>query len=141
MSQYLFAYGTLRPGCAPAHIADLSTSLRPVCEGFIRGKLYNLGGYPGAVPDASATCKIFGTVMELPEDPEILRQLDTYEDCDPQASEKSEYVRELREVELASGGTLTCWFYRYNWKPDESRLIASGDWRRYRGRGSGVRDQ
>jgi gamma-glutamylcyclotransferase (GGCT)/AIG2-like uncharacterized protein YtfP len=131
MSQYLFAYGTLQPGCAPAQMAALAAQLRPVGEGSIRGRLYDLGGYPGAVPDANTEGRIFGTVMELPEDPEILRRLDAYEECDPHAPDTSEYVRELREIKMATGGTLECWFYRYNWKTDESRRIASGDWRTY----------
>ncbi len=126
----MFVYGTLQPGCAPPHIADLSAKLRPVGEGFVRGRLYDLGGYPGAVPDENATGKILGTVMELPEDLGILRRLDAYEECDPNSPETSEYVRELREVELTAGETLTCWFYRYNWKMDELRRVASGDWRR-----------
>ena len=128
MSHHLFAYGTLQPGRAPAQIASLTAKLRPVGEGFVRGVLYDLGGYPGAVPDANATGKIFGTVMELPDDPEILRRLDAYEECDPQSPKTSEYVRELREVELVAGGTLTCWFYRYNWKTDGKRRMLTGDW-------------
>ena len=130
MSGYLFAYGTLQPGHAPAHMAAVAAKLRPVGEGFVRGRLYDLGGYPGAVPDTSATSRILGTVMELPEDPGLLRQLDSYEEYDPQSPETSEYVRELQRVELTAGGALGCWFYRYNWKPDESRLIASGAWRK-----------
>ena len=129
MSQFLFAYGTLQPGCAPAHIADLAAKLRPVGEGFVRGKLYDLGGYPGAVPDANSESRIFGTVMELPEDPEILRRLDAYEEYDPRSPDTSEYVREPCEIELTAAGMLECWIYRYNWKPDASRVIASGAWR------------
>ncbi len=128
MSRYLFAYGTLQPGCAPAHIADLSAMLRPMGEGFVRGKLFDLGGYPGAVPDANSESRIFGTVMELPEDSEIFRRLDAYEECNTLSPDTSEYVRELCDIELESGETLTCWFYRYNWKPDTSKLIADGRW-------------
>jgi gamma-glutamylcyclotransferase (GGCT)/AIG2-like uncharacterized protein YtfP len=131
MSDYLFAYGTLQPGRAPAQIAGLAAELRPVGKGFVRGVLYDLGGYPGAVPDPNAPGKIFGTVMELPDDPEILRRLDAYEECDPQSPKTSEYVRELRKVELATGGILTCWFYRYNGGDlREKRVIASGAWRK-----------
>jgi gamma-glutamylcyclotransferase (GGCT)/AIG2-like uncharacterized protein YtfP len=134
MAEYLFAYGTLQPGRAPAQISDVAAKLRPVGDGFVRGRLYDLGGYPGAVPDANAASKIFGTVMELPEDPGILRQLwrrlDAYEEYDTRSPETSEYVRELQRVELTAAGALECWFYRYNWKPDESRLIASGEWQK-----------
>jgi gamma-glutamylcyclotransferase (GGCT)/AIG2-like uncharacterized protein YtfP len=129
MSEYLFAYGTLRPGCAPVQVATLAAKLRPAGDGWIHGRLYDLGGYPGAVPDASAERKIFGTVIELPDDPDFLRRLDAYEECDPFAPDTSEYVRVLIEVELAGGGTVECWFYRYNWDVGEKRQIRSGDWK------------
>ena len=73
MSEYLFAYGTLQPGLAPTKIARVAAKLRPVGEGFVRGVLYDLGGYPGAVPDPNAKGRIIGTVMELPEDEDCLR--------------------------------------------------------------------
>jgi gamma-glutamylcyclotransferase (GGCT)/AIG2-like uncharacterized protein YtfP len=129
MSRYLFAYGTLQPGCAPPQMAAVVAKMRAEGEGFIRGRLYDLGGYPGAVPDENAPGKIIGTVMELPGEPEILQKLDAYEECDPKSPQTSEYVRELREVELAEGGTLTCWFYRYNGDTDEKQLITSGGWK------------
>jgi len=128
MSRYLFAYGTLQLGCAPQQMEGVVARLREVGKGFIRGRLYDLGGYPGAVPDANTPGKIFGTVLELPDVPEILRRLDVYEECDPKSLDTSEYVRELRKVELIGGGSLTCWFYRYNWETDERRMIASGSW-------------
>jgi gamma-glutamylcyclotransferase (GGCT)/AIG2-like uncharacterized protein YtfP len=142
MSQYLFAYGTLQPGCAPAQIAHLAAKLRAVGEGFVSGVLYDLGGYPGAVPDANAKSKIAGTVMLLPEEESLLRQLDAYEGFDPRSPESSEYVRELRSVELVAGGSLECWIYIYNWKADASRAIKSGAWRKNRERGTeGTREQ
>ena len=129
MSEYLFVYGTLKPGCVPELMAGVAAQLRAMAEGSVRGALYNLGGYPGAVPNAGATDRIFGTVMELPADKNILRALDEYEGFDPAAPEACEFVRELREVELAADGSLNCWFYRYNRKPDEASLIVDGIWR------------
>lgn len=128
MSEYLFAYGTLRPGCAPKKVATLAAKLRPVGEGFVRGALYDLGRYPGAVPDARAASKIAGTVMELPEDENIFRQLDDYEGFDPQAPGASEFVRERQTVDLSDGRKLECWFYRYNGKLDGVPVIRSGVW-------------
>jgi len=130
MSEYLFAYGTLQPGLAPTSMADATAKLRTVGPGFVRGVLYDLGRYPGAIADASATGKISGTVMELPDDSDVLRALDEYEGFDPQSPETSEFVRERQEVELASGGTLLCWFYRYNRKIDAARVFPSGVWQK-----------
>ena len=134
MSEYLFAYGTLQPHCVPATMAAVVAKMRAVGQGFVYGALYDLGGYPGAVPDASTKSKICGTVMELPEDASVLRQLDAYEGFDPEAPEASEYIRELRTVQMAAGGAMECWFYRYNRKPDASRAIASGVWGKDRNR-------
>jgi gamma-glutamylcyclotransferase (GGCT)/AIG2-like uncharacterized protein YtfP len=137
MSEYLFAYGTLQPGCAPAKMAHLAAKLRPVGKGSVRGVLYDLGRYPGAAPDADATTKIAGTVMELPDDADFLARLDAYEGYDPQAPEQSEYVRERQVVEMEAGGTIECWFYRYNWNVDGARAVASGKWEK---QGLGIRD-
>ena len=130
MSQYLFAYGTLQPGLAPTKIARVAAKLRPLGEGFVRGVLYDLGGYPGAVADPSAIGKIVGTVMELPEDGGVLEQLDRYEGFDPKAPETSEYIREKQAVELKTGGTAECWFYRYNREPRDLPRVESGAWGR-----------
>ena len=113
--------GPCSRGFAPTKIARVAAKLRPVGEGFVRGVLYDLGGYPGAVADAAAKSKIAGTVMELPEDEGVLARLDKYEGFDPQAPTTSEYIRERQIVELEAGGAVECWFYRYNWKPDGTR--------------------
>jgi gamma-glutamylcyclotransferase (GGCT)/AIG2-like uncharacterized protein YtfP len=130
MSDYLFAYGTLQPGLAPTKIARVAEKLRPVGEGFLRGVLYDLGGYPGAVADPGAESKIYGTVMELPEEEGVLERLDRYEGFDPKAPETSEYIREKQIVELRTGGTVECWFYRYNREPRAGTQVESGEWGR-----------
>jgi len=129
MSEYLFAYGTLQPERAPAKVTNLAAKLRPVGEGFVRGVLYDLGSYPGALPNPNTAGKIAGTVMQLPEDESVLRQLDNYEGFDPRAPETSEFVRERQVVELADGRSLECWFYRYNQPASRARIIESGTWR------------
>ncbi len=130
MSQYLFAYGTLQPGLAPTKIARVAAKLRPVDGGFVRGALYDLGGYPGAVADAKADGEIAGTVMELPEEEGVLERLDRYEGFDPTAPETSEYIREKQVVELKAGGTVECWFYRYNREPRVGARVEGGVWGR-----------
>jgi gamma-glutamylcyclotransferase (GGCT)/AIG2-like uncharacterized protein YtfP len=108
----------------------VAAKLRPVGKGFVRGRLYDLGGYPGAVADSSAKGRILGTVMELPEDESVLARLDAYEGFDPKTPETSEYIREKQAVELKTGGTVDCWFYRYNRKPRDLPRVESGEWGR-----------
>ena len=130
MSDCLFAYGTLQPGRVPAAVAPLAAKLRPVGRGFVHGVLYDLGRYPGAVPDAGAKTRIAGIVMELPDDENMLARLDAYEGFDPQAPATSEFVRERQVVDLATGGKLECWFYRYNREPRDAPIVKNGEWRR-----------
>jgi gamma-glutamylcyclotransferase (GGCT)/AIG2-like uncharacterized protein YtfP len=114
MSQYLFVYGTLDPEHAPPEIAVTVAKLRPVGKGSVQGVLYDLGDYPGAVFDTQKRDRIPGRVLRLPEDPEVLRELDEYEGYMPSNPKKSLFVRELRPVKLANGPVLRCWAYAYN---------------------------
>jgi gamma-glutamylcyclotransferase (GGCT)/AIG2-like uncharacterized protein YtfP len=114
MSEYLFVYGTLRPGQAPEEIAPTVARLRAVGKGFVYGTLDDLGAYPGAILDPTSAEKVFGSVFELPNDPSVLQQLDAYEEFDSAALEESLFLRTQCVVELESGGTLQCWIYVYN---------------------------
>lgn len=128
MAEYLFTYGTLQPGRAPAAIAPAAARLRPVGEGHVRGTLYDFGRYPGAILDANTGRQIFGTVYELPDDQTVLARLDDYEGCIPDAPNLSEYLRMRHPVVLASGETLACWVYIYNRDVSTARIVESGCW-------------
>lgn len=123
MSAYLFAYGTLRPDCAPAEIAAAVARLRPVGHGFLRGWLYDLGDYPGAIPDPASPHRIAGAIFRVPEEPDLLCQLDEYEGFDPQSPGTSLFVRVLQAVELAGGSTLNCWVYVFNRDPGDAPIL------------------
>jgi len=129
MADFLFAYGTLQPGLVPATMSEVAAKLTPIGTGFVRGVLYNLGRYPGAVADANSQTRIMGSVLKLPPDAGVLALLDAYEGFDPESPETSEYIRERQMVELADGGTLACWFYRYNLPASASQIIEGGAWR------------
>jgi gamma-glutamylcyclotransferase (GGCT)/AIG2-like uncharacterized protein YtfP len=123
VTEYLFAYGTLQPGPAPAEIAAAVAGLRIVGAGRVRGVLYDLGAYLGAVLDAGAPANIKGTVFALPDPAGILSELDAYEEFDPTTPETSLFVRELHAVKLDSGATLMCWIYLYNRDPAGARVL------------------
>jgi gamma-glutamylcyclotransferase (GGCT)/AIG2-like uncharacterized protein YtfP len=132
--RYLFVYGTLRPGHAPAAIAAQVGKLLEVGPGAVRGRVYDLGPYPGAVLDASAGTMIEGTVFRLPADPSVLAALDAYEGFDPTDRERSLFVRARTSVTLADGRRLACWVYVYN--REETRPRAPDLSLRGRGRSS-----
>lgn len=129
MPEYLFTYGTLQPGHAPAMIASAAARLRYIGEGHVHGILYDFGRYPGAILDAASERKIFGAVYELPDDPAVLSQLDDYEDCYPDDPGLSQYLRALHPVALSTGETLHCWIYVYNRDVRSAHIVESGRWR------------
>jgi len=126
MSEYLFAYGTLQAAHAPQDILPLLERLRSVGEGSVSGILYDFGDYPGAVLDPASDCRIFGTVFELPEDANLLSELDVYEEYNPDAASDSLFVRVLEPVLLESGRRLPCWIYIYNRDPRSAPVVKNG---------------
>src|SRR5271165_976960 len=123
MPDYLFAYGTLQPGLAPAEVAPLVACMRPVGQATVPGTLYDLGSYPGAVLEQGSGRRIAGTVFTAPDDPDFWRDLDAYEEVNPAEPDASQFRRVRHPVELASGGSLDCWVYVYN-RPLEDAPIA-----------------
>jgi gamma-glutamylcyclotransferase (GGCT)/AIG2-like uncharacterized protein YtfP len=123
MGDYLFTYGTLRPGHAPGEIASVVEKLRPVGAGFVHGTLYDLGEYTGAVLDSNSARRIPGLISQLPEDARVLQQLDEYEGFDPRAPDKSLFIRTLQSVVVAPDRTLQCWIYVYNPELDPTRVL------------------
>lgn len=115
--QYLFVYGTLLPGRAPAEIAPTVDRLRTVGDGFVRGRLYDLGEYPGIVLDETGE-EIPGKIFRLPKEPEVLKRLDEYEEFDAAQPEGSLFVRKEWPVTRKDGNRkLVCWVYVYNPHP------------------------
>lgn len=118
---YLFAYGTLKSGLAPAEIAGVTTKLKSLGPGIVRGTLYNLGSYPGLRLDG--TDEISGEVFVFQEH-SIFESLDAYEGYDPSRPERSLFVRKRCQVRLEEQDeVLLCWVYEYNRQPALSRQI------------------
>ncbi len=128
MPDYLFAYGTLLPGAAPAEITRAAARLKPVGEGSVRGRLYNLGHFPGAVLDPAGEQVIHGVVFKLPGDAATLAALDLYEEFDPENAAASQFLRTRCVASLASGAALECWIYVYNRGIKNVPLVEGGRW-------------
>lgn len=135
-SRFLFSYGTLRPRHAPAEIATTVRRLRRVGKGSVRGRLYDLGEYPGAVLSRSGPL-VLGQVFELPDDPGVLSRLDEYEGFDPNRPKGSLFVRRRCLVTLQKGKKLSCWMYTYNRAPGAAPPVMTGDYSKHRNGGRG----
>ena len=123
----LFVYGTLRAGHEPAAIRDVVRTLRRGGAARLRGRLYDLGPYPGAIADSAADW-IHGEIVELTAASPPLAWFDAYEDCVPGAPETGVFRRERHRVETGTGA-VECWVYVLVREPPASAQIASGEWR------------
>ncbi len=130
MKDYLFVYGTLKKEFAPPEIAGAVRELRYVGDGYMHGRLYDLGSFPGVIVKRGIRNKVFGRIYELPDNAEsVLPQLDDYEEFYPGKKRKSLFVR--RRVNIHRTGhnqTLRSWAYVYNRAVTASPLIAGGDY-------------
>lgn len=96
----LFAYGTLMPGHSPPR------SMSAHWPDRIKGRLYDLGEYPGVTDVGQADALVEGFTVEF--DADELDALDAYEDV-----ESGEFTRRVVVTEAGH----TAWVYELTRKP------------------------
>lgn len=125
MKQYLFTYGTLTEELAPPEISGSVKKLKYIGNGFVYGRLYDLGNYPGAVLDRFHKSKIFGKIYELPNS-QILEEFDNYEEYDREKPTKSLFIRKQVSINRANQKKIKAWVYEYNRDVGKLPLIENG---------------
>ena len=131
-THHLFVYGTLSPRNAPPEIASTVRRLRPVGAATVRGRLYDLGEYPGAILNEKSRSLIRGEVFELPPDRSTLISLDDYEGFEPTKPGSSLFLRRVWPVTMDDGKRLRCWVYIYNGDMKDAQPVRSGRYSRRR---------
>ena len=129
--QYVFTYGTLRPGQGNASLIDglHATTREAVLAGYT---LWANGryGFPYARPAADG--HVVGVVYGLHDEHsvEALDRLDMLEGYSPENVEASHYLRKTVQVRLGDGSTLEAFVYVANPRTVTGRdLVAIGaDW-------------
>ncbi|MDX1672452.1 MAG: gamma-glutamylcyclotransferase family protein [Balneolaceae bacterium] len=130
-NEYLFVYGTLRQGLkGPARriLARFSTFEG---KGSFRGRLYDTGDFPAAVPSDDSGDRVIGEIYRMLESDELLRTLDSYEGFDPHADSGNLFNRKMVDVEHPDGKTVKAWVYLYNRPVEHCKHISSGDYLAY----------
>ena len=131
MIDRLFVYGTLRqdvPNSKFARLLEGEATLR--ARGRMKGRLFDLGNYPGFVisADDDDTTWVQGEVYLLDNPRETLARLDDYEGCGADDPPPHPYERIEREVTLEEGGRTSAWVYVYRRRVDPAKEIRSGDY-------------
>ena len=115
MPTLLFIYGTLHPDRTPREIATAARRLIPVGPATIRGRLYNLGEYPGVILNPTGPL-VSGELFTVP-DAATLAALDAYEDFRPADPANSLFLRIETTATSPDGSAHLCWVYTYNLEP------------------------
>jgi gamma-glutamylcyclotransferase (GGCT)/AIG2-like uncharacterized protein YtfP len=128
MTSQLFVYGTLREGGRNSVHHMLAHGARRVGKARMRGRLFDLGEYPGFVPSDTGPAWVHGELYALADSAEMLARLDEYEGCGSRDPRPHEFQRLCREALMEGGASAEAWVYVYagtvNGKPE----IASGDY-------------
>jgi gamma-glutamylcyclotransferase (GGCT)/AIG2-like uncharacterized protein YtfP len=127
MSDFLFLYGTLLPGQSPEEVATTVSELRRIGPARIRGRLYDLGDYPGAIFDPTSATWVHGQIFEVP-DKSVLQAIDRYEEFDDSNLRTSLFVRTRVPARLRDGEDVESWAYLYNRDPGDAPLVTGGSY-------------
>lgn len=115
MAEKLFVYGSLRSGFRNPAYDYITGNFKLIGEALVRGRLFDAGHSPVAVPD-DGDFYISGELYEL-LDPEksnwVFGQLDDYEGVDAEPGETADYKRIETEV-YQYGEPCKAWIYWYN---------------------------
>ena len=122
----LFVYGSLRRGAAGGMVRLLQPGTQPLGIGRMRGRLVDLGAYPGLV--SASRGWVVGELHLLVETETVLERLDRYEGCGPDDRQPHEFERVQRPARRLTGGELPAWVYVFRGDPRPHRVIRSGDY-------------
>jgi gamma-glutamylcyclotransferase (GGCT)/AIG2-like uncharacterized protein YtfP len=125
---HLFVYGSLLSGFKSPAYEYITRYFDLVSAASIKGKLYDMGEYPAAVP-ANEDAFIKGELYRIKNDPEFsyaMGQLDDYEGVTVEPGETQLYKRVLTEV-YHDNAVTEAWVYLYNGDVQGKPLVVSGD--------------
>jgi gamma-glutamylcyclotransferase (GGCT)/AIG2-like uncharacterized protein YtfP len=111
-STFLFVYGTLLDEDNEFAVYLKNNS---ICfsAGKVKGKLYDIGEYPGAILFAEGEEYIYGYILKIDIAEKVFKVIDDYEGYGGEQSWPNEFIRVLTDIETESGA-MPCWIYLYN---------------------------
>lgn len=124
----LFVYGSLRSGFRSPVYEYISRFFTLVGEAKAKGKLYDLGDYPAAIP-VTEDYFILGELYTIKSEQEFswaMAQLDDYEGVNVEANEERLYQRKITDIFINDLVT-PAWVYWYIGDVTGKPVIASGD--------------
>ena len=126
--EFIFVYGTLLKQMASDMHYVLARHCDYFSDGVMRGRLYEVCGYPGAIESGDTNDKVYGELYKMNDPKLVLALLDEYEECSNRFPMPHEYSRNLLSIELGCGDLVVAWVYLYNHDVSKLQQIMSGDY-------------
>lgn len=131
-TEYMFVYGSLRSGFRNPAYDYLTQYFSLLGNAVVRGKLYDNGLYPVAVPTEEDVV-LHGELYKINNPLEMdwaFMQLDDYEGLNVEQGETPLYRRGLVSV-FKDGAELPAWVYWFNGSTEGLPEIEGGDMMKY----------
>jgi gamma-glutamylcyclotransferase (GGCT)/AIG2-like uncharacterized protein YtfP len=125
----LFVYGSLRQGFQSEAYGYISRYFTLAGSAKVKGRLYDLGDYPAALPGEDEFF-ITGELYTIRHEDEFswaIGQIDDYEGLNVEAEETPMYRRDRTKALLEDGSWMEAWVYWYNGSVEGKPVIESGD--------------
>ena len=124
----LFVYGSLRSGFKSPVYEYISQYFIFVADATVKGKLFDLGEYPAAIPvDEDVFIKGELYISKSPQEFSwAIGQLDDYEGMNVEEGEVPLYYRSISTIHVADQLT-DAWVYWYNGDVTGKPIVESGD--------------
>lgn len=130
-SDFLFVYGTLMHEVSHEMAEFLQMHSKLYDEGYINGKLYDLGDYPGALLSHNPEDKVWGQIFQLDATEIVIPVLDEYEGYGPPYTSPYLFLRKKEMVTSKKKDMLQCWVYLYNGAVENHIFIQHGNYLDY----------
>ena len=127
INNYLFVYGTLLDK-ENKHSNHLSKNCTFYSKGKFKGKLYDIGEYPGAVYQPNEELFVCGDLFIMNDPDETFKILDEYEDFGENEVQPNLFVKELIEAETTIT-IIKCQAFLFNLSTDGLNQIISGHYK------------
>ncbi len=129
--QFLFVYGTLRRKYNHPASTYLNKFGRFITDASMRGDLFEIAGYPGAVESHQSHHHVFGELYAIEDVHRLFASLDEYEECSERYPPPHEYCRKKINITTAAGENVMAWTYLYCRPTHKLQKIPSGDYLQY----------
>lgn len=130
MTDQLFVYGSLLSAFSNQESIRLKEENINLGAAYIKGSLFEIDGYPGAIPDPVSGNKIIGELYRINEAEKTFKWLDQYEEADPYYGPNREYQRIVVPV-YYKDRIVRGWMYQYLKSTRGLRKIPSGNYLDY----------